>query len=72
MAVDKYENDPVLKEDVDQRLQNANMEEYDNGVESEHFIWVLIRDVGIENIKKTCKKTTQGYKGWHILWMPYS
>ncbi|EQB74134.1 MAG: hypothetical protein AMDU4_FER2C00028G0041 [Ferroplasma sp. Type II] len=62
MAVDKYENDPVLKEDVDQRLQSANMEEYDNGVESEHFIWVLIRDVGIENIKKHVKRPLKDIK----------
>ncbi len=61
IAVNKYEKNSELKENVDKRLKNANME-YDGGVDSEHFIWVLIRDVGVDNIKKHVKKPLNGIK----------
>ncbi len=61
IAVDKYDNDPDLKENVDKKLEKAHIE-YDGGVDSEHFIWVLIKDVGIENIQKHVKKPLKDIK----------
>ncbi len=61
IASDKYEKDPELRENVDNRLKNAGME-YDGSVDSEHFIWTLIRDVGIDKIKKHVKKPLKGIK----------
>ena len=61
IALDKYNNDTVLKEKVDERLERANID-FEGGVSAEHFIWVLIRDVGIENIKKHVKRPLKGIK----------
>ncbi|WP_201779409.1 CoB--CoM heterodisulfide reductase iron-sulfur subunit B family protein [Acidiplasma cupricumulans] len=61
IAADKYEKDPELRENVDERLGRANIK-YEGGVDSEHFIWVLIQDVGIDNIKSHVKKPLTGIK----------
>ncbi|TRN00359.1 disulfide reductase [Sulfolobus sp. F1] len=61
LATYKYNEDKDLRRKVDNRLQGTSVK-YDGKVSAEHIVWVLLRDVGIENIKKHIKKPLTGLK----------
>ncbi|BBD72795.1 disulfide reductase [Sulfodiicoccus acidiphilus] len=61
LAVHKYEEDPVLKEEVDKRTQGTTVQ-YSGKANAEHIVWVLLRDVGLEKIKAAVKKPLVGLK----------
>lgn len=61
LATYKYKEDKEIKKKVDKRLEKTSIK-FDGKVSAEHIVWVLIRDVGIETIKKNVKKPLNGLK----------
>ena len=61
LAVYKYNEDERLRKDVNRRLKSASLQ-YSNKAKAEHIVWVLLRDIGVENLKKHVKKPLTGLK----------
>lgn len=61
LATYKYKEDRDIKRKTDKRLEGTSVK-YEGKVDAEHIVWVLLRDVGVENIKKHVKKTLTGLK----------
>ncbi|BDB98913.1 CoB--CoM heterodisulfide reductase iron-sulfur subunit B family protein [Saccharolobus caldissimus] len=61
LATYKYKEDKEIKKKVDKRLEKTSIK-FDGKVSAEHIVWVLIRDVGIETIKKNVKRSLNGLK----------
>jgi succinate dehydrogenase / fumarate reductase cytochrome b subunit len=70
----KLDNRDKLREKVNIGLNNAGLE-YKGTTEITHFLWALIQDYGLENLKKKVKRPLTGLKvanfyGCHILMPP--
>ncbi|MCH4815337.1 MAG: CoB--CoM heterodisulfide reductase iron-sulfur subunit B family protein [Saccharolobus sp.] len=61
LATYKYKEDKDIKKKVEKRLEGTSVK-YDGKADAEHIVWVLIRDVGLENIKKHVKKPLTGLR----------
>lgn len=61
LAATKYSEDKDLRKEVEKKLQEANIK-YSGKANAEHIVWVLLRDVGLERIKKAIKKPLTGLK----------
>ncbi|MEM1627212.1 MAG: CoB--CoM heterodisulfide reductase iron-sulfur subunit B family protein [Sulfolobaceae archaeon] len=61
LAVYKYNEDERLRKEVNRRLKSASLQ-YSNKAKAEHIVWVLLRDIGVENLKKHVKKPLTGLK----------
>ncbi|MEM3269341.1 MAG: CoB--CoM heterodisulfide reductase iron-sulfur subunit B family protein [Saccharolobus sp.] len=61
LASYKYTEDRDIKRKVDKRLQGTSIS-FDGKVSAEHIVWVLLRDIGLENIKKHVKRQLTGLK----------
>ncbi len=71
----KYELDNGAKELVNPALQQAGLE-YTGTSPVTHFLWMLIKDYGLDKLKKKVKKPLKGmkvagYYGCHILRPPH-
>ncbi|MDQ0200651.1 CoB--CoM heterodisulfide reductase iron-sulfur subunit B family protein [Neobacillus ginsengisoli] len=70
----KMDKNEKLKTKVNEGLKNAGLE-YKGTVEVTHFLWALIQDYGLENLRKKVKRPLTGLKvanfyGCHILMPP--
>lgn len=70
-AKEELDGNAAKKAQVNEILKEADME-YKGTSEVTHFLWVLIRDYGLENLKKKVVKPLRGlrvaeYYGCHIL-----
>jgi len=61
LAVHKYNEDERLRKEVEKRMSSASLK-YSNKANAEHIVWVLIRDIGVENLKKHVKRPLTGLK----------
>jgi succinate dehydrogenase / fumarate reductase cytochrome b subunit len=73
-AKDKLDNDDKMKANVNRGLSEANLE-YKGSSDVTHLLWALIRDYGLDNLKKKVVRPLTGLKvanfyGCHILRPP--
>ena len=61
LAQYRYKEDHDFREAVNKRLEKANIK-YGGNVETEHIVWVLLRDVGVEKLKQHVKRPLTGLK----------
>ncbi|PVU77546.1 disulfide reductase [Acidianus hospitalis] len=61
LAAYKYNENKDLRKEVDKKLKEANIS-YSGKATAEHIVWVLVRDVGLEKIKKAVKKPLTGLR----------
>ncbi|MDT7898901.1 MAG: CoB--CoM heterodisulfide reductase iron-sulfur subunit B family protein [Sulfolobales archaeon] len=61
LAQHKYKEDSDFRKAVNKRLNRANVQ-YSGTVETEHIVWVLLRDVGVERLKQHVKRPLTGLK----------
>lgn len=73
-AKQKLDEDKELKDKVNQGLEKVGLQ-YKGTSEITHFLWALIKDYGLNNLKKKVKRPLEGLKvanfyGCHILRPP--
>ena len=51
-----FKRDPVIREKVNKNLRESGCSEYSGNVKVKHLLWVLIEDIGLENLKKQVKR----------------
>lgn len=73
-AKQKLDRNEQLKKRVNQGLAEAGVE-YRGTVEITHFLWVLVKDYGLDRLKEKVKRPLEGLKvanfyGCHILRPP--
>ncbi|MCY0849151.1 CoB--CoM heterodisulfide reductase iron-sulfur subunit B family protein [Sulfuracidifex metallicus] len=61
LATYKYNENKDLRKRVNKRIEGTSIN-YNNKATAEHLVWVLVRDVGIENIKNHITKQLTGLK----------
>ncbi|EZQ11147.1 MULTISPECIES: CoB--CoM heterodisulfide reductase iron-sulfur subunit B family protein [Acidianus] len=61
LAISKYDENKDLKKEVDTKLKEAGIS-YQKKATAEHIVWILVKDVGLDNIKSHVKKQLTGLK----------
>jgi succinate dehydrogenase / fumarate reductase cytochrome b subunit len=61
LASYRFKEEENLRKEVTKRLTSANIK-YEGKASAEHIVWILVKDVGIETIKKYVKRPLSGLK----------
>ncbi|BCU67062.1 disulfide reductase [Sulfolobales archaeon HS-7] len=56
-----YKEDTNLRRSVDERIKETSVK-YSGNSTTEHLVWILVRDVGVETIKSRVKKPLTGIR----------
>lgn len=61
-ANERLKNEPELLEQINSVLVKAGVRPYGGNIDVKHFMWVLVDDLGIDNVKKHIEKPLGGLK----------
>ena len=63
MAISRMKKNPKLAAEVNEALAEEGLHyDAEKGIEVKNFLWVLVEDIGLDNLKKMLKKPLTGLK----------